>query len=133
MSTAEELIAELRGLAEKATPGPWEWEPPSEDSYPMYDESLVTAYIPEGESYPDTVVSGWGYDASGTSASDEDRAFIAAVDPSTVLRLLDLIEAQDRAIREALEHIAHAMEFGQGDGFVYNILSSAVPEKEDKK
>lgn len=76
----------LRELAEKATPGPWHWGPPSDSAWPQGDESLCA-----GE---ELVLYGWGYDASGIDGSDEDRAFIAAartalpalLDETTALR-----------------------------------------------
>lgn len=85
---------ELRKLAEAATPGPWEWEEPSDDLYPVGDESLVTAWNEE-DGYPKSVVTSWGYDADGVTASAEDRAFIAAANPKALLALLDeLAEAR---------------------------------------
>jgi hypothetical protein len=105
-------IADDEAVARAATPGPWAWQPPSKDSWPQGDESLVA---PGDEWQPDsyfggcteflrefhgtreledgshlhrttrTVVSGWGYDASGTDADDEDRAHIARHDPTRVL------------------------------------------------
>lgn len=88
----------LRRVAEAATPGPWEWEPPSKESWPDGDESLVTAYVPAGEQYPSSVLYGWGYDASGINASDEDRSFIATFNPLTVLALLDRLAAAEAAV-----------------------------------
>lgn len=66
----------IKKRAESATPGPWEWEPPSEDPYPMYDESLIGPVL-DGEKFPVQVLSGWGYDASGTNCEPQDREFIA--------------------------------------------------------
>lgn len=85
----------LRELAEKATPGPWHWGPPSDSAWPQGDESLCA-----GE---ELVLYGWGYDASGIDGSDEDRAFIAAartalpalLDENTALRArIDVLRDQ---------------------------------------
>ena len=78
MSTLDRLD-EIEARASAATEGPWYWEPPSEESFPQSDESLRSsgAKMPDAR-WDEVVLSGWGYDASGTSASDEDRAFIAA-------------------------------------------------------
>ena len=74
--------AELRRLAEAAAPGPWKWEPPSEDDWPEDDEPLVSLTA-------DTrVIGSWGHDGWGTEATDDDRAYIAAVSPDVVLNLL---------------------------------------------
>lgn len=86
-------LAELRAVAEAATPGPWEWEQSSADPSPSGDEPLVTSN-PGEDGYPDVVLSGWGYDESGTEASDEDRAHIATFDPPTVLALIAALESK---------------------------------------
>lgn len=100
MLTSEQLDV-LQAAAEAATPGPWEWEPPSEEDWPNADESLVTTW--KGESgFPETVVSGWGYDASGTEASDEDRAFIAAWNPAVALEFV----AAHRAVLKQRDDVA---------------------------
>jgi hypothetical protein len=93
--------AGLRAVAEAATPGPWRWEEPSKESWPQSDESLVSdgkTWESGGREYPETVLSGWGYDASGTEADAEDRAHIAAFDPPTVLALLDALDAAERKL-----------------------------------
>ena len=98
----------LEKLAREATPGPWEWEPPSKDAWPLGDESLVTSWN-EADGYQKSVVSGWGHDASGTSASDEDRAYIAAANPSVVLDLIARVrtaEAERDAYKARLDAVA---------------------------
>jgi hypothetical protein len=115
MTLTEFLLARIledEAVARAATPGPWAWEPPSTDSWPQGDESLValgddwqpdsyfggcsdflrgfhgTRELDDGSHLHRTataVVSGWGHDACGTSASDEDRAHIARHDPARVL------------------------------------------------
>ncbi|MBN7792416.1 ead/Ea22-like family protein [Microbacterium esteraromaticum] len=85
----------LEAVARAATPGPWEWEPPSDEQWPSGDEPLVTSN-PGEDGYPDVVLSGWGYDASGTEASDEDRGHIATFDPPTVLALIARVKEAER-------------------------------------
>lgn len=74
----------LRERAESAAPAPWEWEPPSGESWPMGDESLLDA---TGE----TVLYGWGYDASGIHATDADRTYIAMMHPGVGAEAADLL------------------------------------------
>ena len=90
-------ITELRKIAENATPGPWQWEPPSGEDWPVEDESLVTTWSAD-DGYPKSVVTGWGYDASGTEAGPQDRAFIATFNPEMVLALLDRVEKAEQTI-----------------------------------
>lgn len=89
----------LERIAQAATPGPWEWEPPSEDDWPSADQSLVTSR-PGSDGYRDVVVAGWGYDASGTDASDEDRAHIAAFDPPTALALIARVRELEAIVND---------------------------------
>lgn len=115
----------MRERAEAATPGPWAWEPPSKADWPQSDESLVapgsdwqpdsyfggcseflrefhgTRELEDGSHVHRTtvdVVSGWGYDACGTDASDEDRAHIASWHPAVALAVADWLE-------EAADHL----------------------------
>lgn len=91
-------FVELRKIAENATPGPWEWAPPSDESWPMEDESLETSWIGE-HGYKETVLSGWGHSASGTAAEPQDREFIATFNPERVLELLDRLERAEAALQ----------------------------------
>ena len=92
-------LDDFRKIAEAATPGPWEWERPSEDDFPQHDQSLVTTWKEE-DGEPATVLHGWGYDASGTEAEPQDRLFIATFNPKRVLELLAQIERLEGVIRE---------------------------------
>lgn len=90
--TAHHIDTEaLRRLADAATEGPWHWDPPSDDEWPSADESLRAG--------KDLVLHGWGYDASGISGSDEDRAFIAAARTAVPALLDALAAAEHRATR----------------------------------
>lgn len=72
---------ELRQLAMKATPGPW-WV----DRSPEADGQ--DAFIAYGDPSDRTAQ----YDLLERYNVDTDYAYIAAVDPQTVLRLLDRID-----------------------------------------
>lgn len=68
------MTEDLRALAEAATPGPWTDEVPG-----MIHQSSTPGYI-------------------GTAEHPEDRAFIAAANPTAVLALLDRVEAAEAAV-----------------------------------
>ena len=108
-----ERIAEIRGLAENATPGPWEWS-----DY----RARIGAPIPigdgehRGQEYWDqfdepcgiaVVETDGGYYGPGPSTG----RFIAAMDPQTVLHLLSIAEAAlaaEKAITELLQDLIDA-------------------------
>lgn len=100
-------LEELRKIAEAATPGPWEWEQPSEEEFPTCDESLITAWK-EDDGHPVEVVTSWGFDACGTEAESQDREFIATFNPQKVLSMLKEIghlrEGVKRWEQEFQEH-----------------------------
>lgn len=75
-------LSELRKLAEEATPGPWEAQSPTGGR--RLDWYIDTHYNQDG---PEPV---W---ADDYPVSEDDARFIAALDPQTVLRLLDVAEA----------------------------------------
>lgn len=91
MSAAARIREAARVLterAEAATPGPWRWEGASTSDWPQGEESLI-ADRDNGEH--ELVLYGWGYDASGIDARDEDRAYIALMSPGVGLVLADLL------------------------------------------
>ena len=96
-------VAELRQLLAGASPLPWQWEPPSGDTWPQGDESLVTT-----SGAP--VLYGWGYDASGIDATAGDRALIAAA----VNALPGLLDAAD-ALRAELAHMREAAALARAE------------------
>ncbi|MEI9582321.1 ead/Ea22-like family protein, partial [Enterobacter asburiae] len=82
----------LREAAEKATPGPWYvHDKPCEDGNYGIDTS-------DKEFLAEAVVW-WGF-ARQSIWRDEDAKFIAASNPTTVLALLDELEAKDKRIAE---------------------------------
>ncbi|MQP51172.1 hypothetical protein GEO19_22475 [Escherichia coli OP50] len=118
-------LKELRKIAEAATPGPWEWDEPSKDEWPMEDQSLIQS---EGD---EPILSGWGYDASGTLAEDVDRTHIATFDPPTVLALLSRLEQaeQDRVkLRNRLDAMRR-----QRDGYRNQIRKARTNQGENNE
>lgn len=79
-------IAELRALAEKATPGPWR-------QHLVDDTTIIDA---TGETIASTFPDGGQDDdidfATDTEQREADAAFIAAADPPTLTAALDEIE-----------------------------------------
>lgn len=87
-------MQELRALAEKATPGPWEWR---------YGSGLRSMHD-RGEFNYGPEVLGLGPDVNGDttlSLADVDAVFIAAVSPDVVLALLDENEKMRAALVKA--------------------------------
>src|SRR5690606_29549378 len=95
-----ERLAELRRIAEAATPGPWQWAG-SRDKGDPHAYVYAGDYASEGE--PDLwceIVSEY---------PEADAQHIATFDPTTALALLDRIEAlesfvlAEKAVREHAE------------------------------
>ena len=86
-------VAELRRLAENATPGPWDSYRP----HPSYRAYAVDQVMPAGH-LGETVATTQDVNA------DENAAYIAAASPDVVLGLLDrlahMTEARDNARAE---------------------------------
>jgi len=100
-----DVLGEIEARANAATPGPWAWEGESGDSWPQSDNSLVTAYVPDGREWPESILSGWGYDASGISVEkDADGEFIAHA-RTDIPALLAMVREQ-RAVIERVEAVA---------------------------
>jgi len=91
-------IAEDEAVAQMAMQGVWYWEPESDDKWPSEDQSLMCHSDPDAE-FDDSVLAGWGYDASGIEGRSEDRAHIVRWQPARVLAEC----AAKRAIVEALD------------------------------
>ena len=86
-----EIQAELRRLAEAATPGPWRTE------YLMgAGNDLLTAIV-AGRATPDDLR------VIGSTLAERDGKFIAAANPAVVLALLDAAAERDR-LAAAIEH-----------------------------
>ena len=105
-------VAELRRLAEAATPGPWDCYRP----HPNYRAYAVDRVMPGGHLGEDVATT-------GDVCAEENGAYIAAANPAAVLGLLDRLahmrEARDnaRAERDALrtwqERVAVAAGIGE--------------------
>jgi hypothetical protein len=81
MSAVEEIeaaIVKLKELRDASVPGPWKWEEPSTESWPTGDQSLLGAIDPK-HGYARSVLTGWGYDASGIEGEPADRELIVTL------------------------------------------------------
>jgi hypothetical protein len=82
----KEALADLRRLASMATPGPWSMEHEniwfSENGYTKH-----LAYFCQGDDVDD-------------SQDDANTRYVAAADPTTILTLLDALEAKAKCIAE---------------------------------
>ena len=83
-------LSALRTLAEAASPGPWAIEP-----HPYGNSPARSIHVADRDADEFPVVSqlGCGCCDVGLDADAEDLAYIAALNPATVLRLLDALEA----------------------------------------
>ena len=103
-------LAELRRLAEAATPGPWRTE------YLMgAGNDLLTAIV-AGRATPDDLR------VIGSTLAERDGKFIAAANPSVVLALLDAAAERDalaakvERVRALADEWTYNGEFGWDDG-----------------
>ena len=95
-------VAELRRLAEAATPGPWDCYRP----HPNYRAYAVDRVMPGGHLGEDVATT-------GDVCAEENGAYIAAANPAAVLGLLDrlahMTEARDNA-RAEVERLTALVE-----------------------
>jgi hypothetical protein len=84
-----DTLSRLRGLAEKATPGPWTVHIAGQRGY-------YTIEIPESADHERKHMD---EPTDGHSVTGPMRDYIAALDPQTVLAMIDCIAAAD-AMRE---------------------------------
>lgn len=105
--SVRELVARLRALAEKATPGPWCWEFTGEksndwavgvavgpDDKPIAGQLTTTddeAYAGESGAFMDEAVIRHTFIGEGDNVAD--AAYLAACDPQTILALCDALDA----------------------------------------
>lgn len=125
-------ITELKELAEKATPGPWEWD------------GDVSNYDPENEA-PWLAQAPWTSRDSknvlmGTikAVRAEDAAYIAAANPAEILELIANLEdaqgeiralrATEAGLRESLAELVEAADSMRG---TYTFQQGKTPEHED--
>ena len=88
------ITAALRELAAKATPGPWTVDP-----YIVGEDAVFGgAVMAHGGTYAVTDAGGEGL---SPACSVEDAAYIAALNPSTLNLLLDVVEAAEDVSRQA--------------------------------
>lgn len=106
-------IAEDEAGAKAATPGPWYWEPPSGKDWTHGEESLRTSGRKMRDAagreleWDDSVLMGWGYDASGIDGEQADRDHIARHNPA---RVLADCEAKRQLVTFATELISKGVD-----------------------
>lgn len=91
------VLSRLLATANAATPGPWVFA--TDKGAPEYVQLYSTAEIDE---YEADVLS--GQDGADVLVSALNAAFIAACDPTTVLRLLAVVEAARRSCEPPCHH-----------------------------
>lgn len=100
---------ELERLAKAATPGPWEWDSPTD----VLDDDLGRFNSPAGE-ICSFGVAGPSYDCvCGSPPADADAAFIVAANPQAVLALIQMVRS---AYSRALRDVREAMRVAQAEG-----------------
>ena len=96
-----EALRQLRELAMAATPGPWK-----------ADHNSIFRYVSHRDWSP-VLHAQYEYDTGVTiEVSDANADYIAAANPTTILRLLDTLAAKDaeiEAMREALDGAVSAI------------------------
>lgn len=101
-----EKYAELRKLAEAATPGPWE-----------SDDTTVSQHWSRPEPWLDVVndeIACMAYCYGGSVRPierPEDAAYIAAANPTAVLELLDRLEAAETALERTRTLVADGGDY----------------------
>ena len=106
-------VAELRRLAEAATPGPWDCYRP----HPNYRAYAVDRVMPGGHLGEDVATTGDVY-------AEENGAYIAAANPAAVLALLDDADA----LRAELAHMTEARDNARAEVERLTALVEAVRE-----
>ena len=97
MTLPASTLQKLRELAKEARPGPWHMH----DSHGVYVAALIDGeQICVADMSPDSSLPGW-------YGKRQDAAFIAAANPTTVLALLDEIDAL-RSEQDALRGVIRA-------------------------
>lgn len=102
-----EKRAELKRLAEAATPGPWRsvWEEENPDPN-SHDEKAIIPLNPREGGYGDFVTGLIWYDGPHAGCTKQDAAYIAAVSPDVVLDLLAENEKLSAALATARGELA---------------------------
>jgi hypothetical protein len=90
-------IKKLKKLAEKATPGPWFRSGGRVDDYDIMTYSIGPVGDRENlEQYED----GFAYTYTTNDDGEANGAYIAAIDPDTLIGLLDELEKLRKQVKE---------------------------------
>lgn len=90
-------IKKLRKLAEKATPGPWFRSVGRADDFDIMTYAIGPVGDREDlEQYED----GFAYTITTNDDGEANGAYIAAIDPSTLLQLLDEVEKLRKQVKD---------------------------------
>jgi len=118
-SLTPDRLAELRRIAEAATPGPWAWRM-SKDGRILDLIALETGY--NEEIITPSHINAWLQVKGGL------KDFIPTFEPATVLALLDRIEALERQNSEIVLLIIDAITWFYDEG-----TGSVVVDESDRK
>jgi hypothetical protein len=89
-------IADLKAAAEAATPGPWKVSDGGN-----YEATRIQTLIPQppaNHCYGDNTIVG---SSEWTHVKDEDATFIALANPTTILKLIAVVEAAQWQVNSA--------------------------------
>lgn len=109
-STPARSLAELRAIAEKATPGPWLYRPDELSDWGWVRSENRGLFLQAR--HPSSEVELADHRIRGTDPWANDAIHIATFDPPTVLALLARIEELEGALRT----IAGGLEIRHRDG-----------------
>lgn len=104
------LVQQLRTLAERATPGPWElqtsnsWRRIGTAGGRFADGDVLAPTSHRGDNHPDL------------AARQEDLDFIVAANPAAILVLLDKVEQLEKSLRLVQTHAGTAYNRGRQAG-----------------
>ncbi len=102
-------LSDLERLAKAATPGPWRWDPGDCSMGSVREDHWETVLFADldreliGDG--DLLVAGAAHGGSPrVIIDDKDAAFIAACDPSTVLKLIVVVRSAAEDLARATNH-----------------------------
>lgn len=112
MTAIADLLQQMRAAAEKATPGPWRWEPDAENGGGEIVSDVAPVAWPVLQ-HADPGPMGHGYFAQ-LSIFDFDAAHIATSHPAAVLVVLDALAKAQRDLATARAALSRAPDLIRG-------------------